>query len=71
MRSLQINKLRTETSQNTAELYYKIDTCSDRNLMPISMFKTPFPGTPNYRIKKYINKKFRLHAYNNSRNTTF
>ena len=54
MRSVLITKLRTKTSQNTAELDYKIDTSIDDNLMPLNMFKTLLPRTPITELNKNI-----------------
>ena len=57
-------------SQNIAELRYKIDTGSDRNLMPINMLKILFPRIPLAELNKCINENMNfihaiIQAYNN------
>ena len=56
-RGVLIAKLKTKTSQTTASCKYKMDTGSDSNLMPVSMFKLLIPIAAIVELIKCIYKK--------------
>ena len=46
------------------KLRFKLDSGAHGNLMPISMFKSLFPVLPRYVLRKSIDKRIMLVAYN-------
>ena len=46
------------------KLRFKLDSGAHGNLMPISMFKSLFPGLPHDVLRKSIDKRVTLVAYN-------
>ena len=46
------------------KLRYKLDSGAHGNLMPISMYKSLFPGLPHDLLRKSIDKRVTLVAYN-------
>ena len=46
------------------KLRFKLDSGAHGNLMPISMYKSLFPGLPHDVLRKSIDKRVTLVAYN-------
>ena len=56
--------LKTSVGKNSISVPYKIDMGSDRNIMPLHIFKKLFPGVTNEQIADTINKCILLKKYN-------
>ena len=60
-------KLDLSTNQKRTNIAYKIDTCSDRNLMPLRVFRILFPQSTMVELSTVINKSILLKMYNQSK----
>ena len=65
--ALNLNENCTPVPNNGRPLHklrFKLDSSAHGNLMPISMFKSLFPGLPHDVLRKSIDKRVTLVAYN-------
>ena len=57
MQSVIIVKLKIKTNQRTEICKYKTDNSSEGNLLPIRIFKAPYPKRKITYLNKWIDKK--------------
>ena len=58
-----------QVGKTTIEVPYKIDTCSEGNLMPLYIFKKLFKNMPEEQLKGSIKSNVKLRTYNGTHTT--
>ena len=56
--------LKMQVSKTATEIPYKIDTGSERNIMPLHIFKKLFKNMPEDQLKGSIKGNIKLKTYN-------